>query len=80
MIETKIEVKEKLINFFDHLPEGVKGYEYMFELKYFIEREKICPELVIQIVDELVAERHVLPDGRYMIKSPDYYSTAVVRF
>jgi len=77
MAITKSDVRRMLIEFLDN-NEDIKGMRSIQEVQErFVEVNKICPQVIVEIVQELAAEGYKLKDGRRLIKGPvqDIYTT-----
>lgn len=55
-----------LINWLNE-KEGIFGDNTGYLISEFIEKEKICPKLVIEIVEDMALEHFRLDDGRVMM-------------
>jgi len=60
---TKEAIRAKIIELLKANP-GATGYDSVLLVRDFIEREKICPQAVIEVLHDLGEEQYSLDDGR----------------
>jgi hypothetical protein len=67
---TKEAIRAKIIEHLKANPDAI-GYDSVLLVRDFIEREKICPQAVIEVLHDLGEEQYSLGDGRMcMISNP----------
>jgi len=63
MAVTKEAIRAKIIEHLKANPDAI-GYDSVLLVRDFIEREKICPQAVIEVLHDLGEEQYSLDDGR----------------
>ena len=63
---TKQEIRTKLIDHIDSAP-GLYGQDGLRLVEEFMEREKICPQAIIEVIHDLRDEDYRFLDGRVII-------------
>ena len=63
---TKQEIRTKLIDHIDSAP-GLYGQDGLRLVGEFMEREKICPQAIIEVIHDLRDEDYRFLDGRAII-------------
>lgn len=72
MTLTRADIRQKLIDLFNR-NENIFGYDLFPIIQDFIEREKICPSVVAEIVNAMGDEGVELSGGRKMISTLNTY-------
>lgn len=71
MALSKEEVRQMVIDWLNE-NKGAYGSDTGYLMKEFIEKENICPELVIEIMEDMAKENFKLNDGRVIIPYRTY--------
>ena len=68
MTPTKAEIRQKLLDWLNQ-HENIQGLDSYLLIVEFIEQEKLCPEVVKDILSDLAANYTQLSNGRVLIRS-----------